>query len=277
MKLSFSTLGCPDWSFDTIIRRAKEYGFDAIGIRGIMGEMDLTKIPELGEERRDDTLRQLADAGLAISMMLTSVKLSSPDPDERRGNIEDGKANVDLTQAVGCSMIRVYGGRIADGVKRSDADRWVAEGMKELADYGGKHGVYIAIETHDDYTDTRIVREVIEKADNEFARVLWDVHHPYRTEGQSMRECWDNIGTYTVDTHFKDSYPTDEDESGFKYGLLGEGDVPILEAMQLLSDGGYDGYYTLEWEKKWKPYLPAPEVGFPQYVDKMKEYRNRLT
>jgi sugar phosphate isomerase/epimerase len=169
-------------------------------------------------------------------------------------------------------MIRVYGGRIPEGVSREDADRWVAEGMRQLADYGGKHGVYIAIETHDDYTNTAVVKEVIEQADNEYAAVLWDVHHPYRTVGQSMQECWDNIGRYTVDTHFKDSYLTDEDESGFRYGLMGEGDVPSQEAMQILKDNGYDRYYTLEWEKKWKPYLPEADVGFPQYVEKMKEY-----
>lgn len=45
MKLSFSTLGCPDWSFQTILDEAQRLGFDGIEIRGIEGEMDVAKIP----------------------------------------------------------------------------------------------------------------------------------------------------------------------------------------------------------------------------------------
>jgi hypothetical protein len=32
MKLSFSTLGCPAWSYQDILRRAAEYGFDGVAI-----------------------------------------------------------------------------------------------------------------------------------------------------------------------------------------------------------------------------------------------------
>ena len=107
-------------------------------------------------------------------------------------------------------------------------------------------------------------------------RAIWDVHHPFRTSGQNMRECWDNIGTYTIDTHFKDSYVTDEVAEGFKYCLLGDGDVPLREALQLLQAGGYGGYLTLEWEKKWKAYLADPSESFPQYVEKMRAYCDSL-
>jgi hypothetical protein len=42
-KLSFSTLGCPDWSFDKIIDFAKDNQYTGIEVRGILREMDLTK------------------------------------------------------------------------------------------------------------------------------------------------------------------------------------------------------------------------------------------
>ena len=38
MKLSFSTLGCPNWSIDEVINSAKEYGFEGIEICSINGE-----------------------------------------------------------------------------------------------------------------------------------------------------------------------------------------------------------------------------------------------
>ena len=73
MKLSFSTLGAPDWSMDEILKYAKQYGFDGVGFRGVKGQMDLTKIPEFLPENRKATLKRFRDAGIEIMMMLTGA------------------------------------------------------------------------------------------------------------------------------------------------------------------------------------------------------------
>src|SRR2546423_12537406 len=44
--LSFSTLGCPDWTFQTIVNFAAAHDYQGIEIRGIKRELDLTKCPE---------------------------------------------------------------------------------------------------------------------------------------------------------------------------------------------------------------------------------------
>jgi sugar phosphate isomerase/epimerase len=54
--------------------------------------------------------------------------------------------------------------------------------------------------------------------------------------------------------------------------LLGEGDVPLKKMLDMLVAGGYAGYAILEWEKRWIPELAEPEVVFPQYVHKMREW-----
>ena len=45
--LAFSTLGCPGWSWQTILQQADTLGYAALELRGVAGEMDLTKVPEL--------------------------------------------------------------------------------------------------------------------------------------------------------------------------------------------------------------------------------------
>jgi hypothetical protein len=45
MKLAFSTLECPDWSFQQILDNAQQMGFNGIEIRGSENEMDVAKIP----------------------------------------------------------------------------------------------------------------------------------------------------------------------------------------------------------------------------------------
>jgi hypothetical protein len=47
---------------------------------------------------------------------------------------------------------------------------------------------------------------------------------------------------------------------------MGEGDLPLAEFYRTLQGGGYDGFYTLEWEKHWQPQIADPEIAFPQYV-----------
>lgn len=272
MKLSFSTLGCPEWPFEKIVEKGEEYGFEALGFRGVQGEMDLLKVPALSEKNRAATLARLARAGLAISMLLTGCRFTAADKAERRRHVEEAKRNIDLAAALGTDAIRIFGGPVAAGVKREDAHAWLVESCRELGDYAGPKQVYVALETHDDFTDTALVRDLMERTAHPWVRVLWDVHHPYRFAGESMKQAFANIGKYVVDTHFKDSFKTPTEKEGSKYCLLGEGDVPLREALQILKDAGYDRYLTLEWEKAWHPYLADASVAFPQYVKTMREY-----
>lgn len=45
LPISFSTLGCPDWTWKQILAQADGLGYGGIEIRGLEGEMDLTKWP----------------------------------------------------------------------------------------------------------------------------------------------------------------------------------------------------------------------------------------
>ena len=44
--LAFSTLGCPDWSFQQIVDFAAANAYTGLEIRGIKRQMDLTKCDE---------------------------------------------------------------------------------------------------------------------------------------------------------------------------------------------------------------------------------------
>ena len=79
MKLSFSTLGCPGWSFEEILARGAAYGFDGVGFRGVAGELDLARVPEFSPDRLPATRARMAAAGLDAAMVLTSAKLIVPE------------------------------------------------------------------------------------------------------------------------------------------------------------------------------------------------------
>src|SRR6516225_5891222 len=74
--LSFSTLGCPDWSFDKIVAFAKANNYDAIEIRGIQREMDLPKAaPFNSKENIAASLKLMHDNNLKFSDLGSSCEL----------------------------------------------------------------------------------------------------------------------------------------------------------------------------------------------------------
>ena len=68
---------------------------------------------------------------------------------------------------------------------------------------------------------------------------LWDIHHPYRFQDERPGETVQNLGAYIKYTHIKDSVMEDGKVS---YRLIGEGDLPIEEAMLALRSINYEGY-----------------------------------
>jgi sugar phosphate isomerase/epimerase len=100
--------------------------------------------------------------------------------------------------------------------------------------------------------------------------VLWDVHHPYRTVNENPIKTWETLGEWIEYTHWKDSYIKEDHDNGFQYCLMGNGDIPLDNIYHIFKDNKYDGWYTLEWEKKWHPEIEEPEVAFPQYVQYMR-------
>jgi hypothetical protein len=56
-----------------------------------------------------------------------------------------------------------------------------------------------------------------------------------------------------------------------EYVLFGSGEFPAAETLRLLLDGGYKGWYSLEWEKAWHPELADPEVALPEFPSSLRD------
>ena len=46
----------------------------------------------------------------------------------------------------------------------------------------------------------------------------------------------------------------------------------MRESLAALRRGGYDGWVAVEWEKKWHPHIPEPEVALPQHATLLREW-----
>lgn len=266
MKLSFTTLGCPDWDLPTILTRAVEYGYDGIDFRGLHHEMNIYQLPEFSTNL-EETKDRIAQSGLAISCLSSSVSIAKKERFDQ--NIAEVEQFASLCNHLGTKYIRVFGGAFEGD--RSEAINVALEVLERVKSTLRTTGAKLLLETHDSWIASEHVAALVKDTDPELFGVLWDVHHPYRMLGEKPSTTWELLGSRIEYTHWKDSFLDASYKNGFRYGLMGEGDIPFKDIASVLKQNGYDNWYTFEWEKKWHPDIAEPEVALPQYVRYMRE------
>ncbi|MCU9614843.1 sugar phosphate isomerase/epimerase [Caldibacillus lycopersici] len=268
MKLAFTTLGCPTWDIDKIIKNAVENDYDGVDFRGYLGELDIFTLPEFSSEVQQ-TVRKFQEASLEIPCFSSSVRLFTNTEEEFHRYLQEIEAYANLCQAFQTPFIRVFGGSIGE-MSREKAYDIVEHNVLEYLKIAEKYDVQLLFETHDDWTNCEHMKEIFQRVQSNYFSVLWDVHHPYRTIGEDPNVTWEKLGSWIKYTHWKDSYVKEGTPRGYQLCLLGEGTVPLQEIYKMLKTKGYDGYYTLEWEKMWCPEIEEPEIAFQQYSSFMK-------
>ena len=263
MKIAFSTLGCPNWTWQRILTEAQRMGYNGIELRFIADQRDLLQTPELQKPVLPATKQQLKEANLEVSCIDTSVQLVQTDP----AMLDAGKKHIDLAADLGAPFVRVFGGQIPKEKSREAALETAAKNFFALADYASGRKVRVLVETHDDFSASESVAHLIERANHPNTGVLWDIHHPYRLHGETPAQAFAAIGEHVRYVHVKDS--KDLGGGKFRYVLVGEGDVPVAQCLNLLKTAGYDGWIALEWEKTWHPEIEEPQIVFPHFIQRI--------
>ena len=268
MKISFSTLACPDFSWIDIYSMAKDLGFDGIEIRGIGDEISAVKAQPFSAARLDQTRAKLSELRLEIPCLDTGCALKEVDHHDE--TIEEVTAYIELADRLGTPYVRILADRDPEPVDDIDDD-YVMHVLKELAAVAERYdNVTLLVETNGVYSDTMRLKRLLDKTGSARVAALWDIHHPYRYMGESPEETIHNIGSYIRHVHVKDSVI----KNGMvKYRLMGEGDMPLHNVFTALQEIKYSGYISLEWVKRWDRELQTAGIVFPHFAHYMAEYR----
>ena len=259
MKFAYSSLACPQWTIEEAIEAAVRYGYDAIEWRMADGEIITSETPEQVRRR----LREVPAAhNIAIACLDTSCRMVQPSAQERAEVIEEAKRMIDLAAEIGASCVRVFGGALPEGTTRSAILEPSAEVLRTIGTYGTEQNVTVTLETHDAWSSSTDVLALLQAAASPAVKVLWDIHHTYRM-GEAPTQSVATLGSSIAYVHVKDGRPARTAER-WELCLLNEGVVPLREACSALKQNGYDGYLSLEWEKKWHPEIAEPEIAVPQ-------------
>ena len=271
LPIGFSTLGCPNWEWKKILDQAAQHGFAAIEMRGLLADMDLSKSPQFTGDKLKESLKDLDALGLKIAGLGASTNMHEPDAARRTRGMDEAKRFIELAHQLRSPYVRVFPNQLVKGEERKTTIDRIVAGLRELGDHAKGSKVTVIVESHGEFTTAPLLLEIIKGANHPNVAFLWDAHHTC-VAGEKPAETFKQLGKYVRHTHLKDSRAPKAEEKGRRYVLTGTGEVPVKETVKVLAAGGYRGYYSFEWEKRWHPEIEDPEIAIPHYAKVMREY-----
>lgn len=260
-RIAFSTLAFPSTPLATAVSLGQSWGYTGIELRLIDGEFIDPSMPATERARIKQTT-----TGLPIVAVDSSIRLTDDDPRPELRRF------VELASEWESPVVRVFGGSLpqepAARRARIEAAAKVLEDTVPLAE---RLGVAVGLETHDDFSASAVVAELLKLIDSRSVGAVWDSHHPYRM-GEQPAEVHERLHSRVLLAQVKDAVRSTTKKEGWQLVLLGKGEVPVREMLELLDAGGYEGWISVEWEKRWHPEIEEPAIALPQHLTVLKQW-----
>ena len=247
MKYSFMSFSCPELSLAGMLDCARRYGYAGIEPRISARHKHGVEL-ESAPEQRLAMKRQAADSGVAICCIATSCVFA--DPARLADSLAAADKAIDLAADVGAQRVRVFGGKIPADMTREKAIEQVAGALRSLAAHAAERNVAVCLETHDDWCNPEHVASVMRAVDHPAIAVNWDIMHPVRVAGVSIRESFAALKPWIRHLHIHDGTTRD---GKLTLKPIGQGDIDHGTALALLHTISYSGFISGEWIG-WEPY-----------------------
>lgn len=255
--LAFSTLACPGWSIETIITKAVEFGYEGVEWRG--GPAGHVR-PTMSPAQKSVLQRMSMDIGLIPIALTAYTSFVSDLAEERQSNVSELKAYVDLAAELDAPYVRTFIGELPEGTKLdSSIYEKVADCLNAVSEYAESVGVTIAVEPHDDFVRASTISPLLNRVQHPALRVIWDLGNSFAA-GEDQKEAFELLKNRIAYVQVKDGRGR---VPHWQLCPLGEGDVPLKHAFELLLANGYPGAFSVEWEYAWHPELDSPEIALP--------------
>ena len=255
--ITFSTLACPHWQIETVIANATAYGYAGIEWRG--GPQGHVQ-PDMSGTSKAFLRQRCSEAGILSLAVTAYTSFVSNSAEERKSNVDELRRYADLAAELGASYVRAFLGELPEG---TNLDSAIFERISDCLNIASAHaasaGIKIAIEPHDDFVHSSTVVPVLKNPQPSPLGVIWDIGNAFSV-GEAPADGFDLLKAHLAYVQVKDGRGQG---ANWRLCRLGEGDVPLSRAFELLLAGGYQGAFSVEWEYAWHPELDPPEKALP--------------
>ncbi len=260
-RIAFSTLAFPDATLVSAASLGRRWGYSGIELRLIDGELIDPAMPAAD---RTQVKRTVTASGLPVVAVDSSIRLTDDDAGPELARF------LELASDWEAPLVRVFGGALAaEQTARQEQLGAAARVLESSVPLAERLGVAIGVETHDAFSASSVVAELLAlvdpaAVDSGAVGAVWDSHHPHRM-GETPADVYANLGSRILLAQVKDARR--KADGDWQLVLLGEGEVPVRDMLELLAAGGYPYWISVEWEKRWHPEIEEPEVALPQHLE----------
>lgn len=278
-------MGTPEYTIFEAIELMGKIGADGIEI--VVQDEYRSGIPCDCSKTLLEEVKQCAKRHGVEIICLTPYNshFNSLDEVQRQSEIKEIRRIIDYCEFLGAKCIRIYGGNLVAGDTDSYQEKWDAlvSSLKELGDAAAAKGVTLVVENHfNTMTVSAKDSAALMKAVNHDAvRILYDQANLTFTEQEDFEEAIRIQQQYVDYIHVKDlvfqegkafassdvARPND-DERNVYTRIVGEGIIKWPEILKLVKQHGYDGWLSLEYERRWHPDdIPDAAIGMKKSLE----------
>ncbi|HEX5367896.1 MAG TPA: sugar phosphate isomerase/epimerase family protein [Dehalococcoidia bacterium] len=261
MKLSFWTLGTPDWSSEAVVQGARRFGFAGVDLRCALGRNVSVQAtsPEI------EALRRLSDSnGIEIASLLAYNERGNTPGADWGVVAADLIAHVELANRLGVHNVRVNAGSpAADSDWDAYLESFAGALRRTLAE---TTGVTLNMQNHPGAPNVAQVVRLAEMVGYERFGVGFSPDHCIDM-GEDVIEAAELAAPWVRQFHLADRERSADGK--LRACLPGEGIVPNQKVLEVLRRSGFDGWVSFKWEKPTYPDLPDAEVALPHFVSYM--------
>jgi sugar phosphate isomerase/epimerase len=252
--------GCCAYSYDKDLRNGpmtmKDFILNAVELRLVGVDMTAYYLTSTDAEYLNG-LRHLAyQHALAFSGVACGVSMVQPDAAKRAGSLKDIRKWVDVTEQLGASHLRIFAGKLPEGVSLDDAITWVVEAMKAACDYSARKGITLGVEDHEGVTqNASVCVEIMQRVNSPYAGINLDITNFITTPAQDAYSQIAACIPYATNIHVRDR---------FYDGTS----VDMDRVWQIFAQAGHQGYVSAEYESSSSDSLPSA-TGVPKLVSEI--------
>ncbi|MEK8129091.1 sugar phosphate isomerase/epimerase [Paenibacillus filicis] len=262
MKYAFNSASCPELSLDELIQTARIYDYQGLELRSGIGHRHGVELTA-GQMEKSRLRTLLADSEIEICCLSISNTFSKPV--EVGYQIGETMSYLELASSLSIPNVRVFCGRIpADGSRETSRES-IIDALYSLGEVAGDCGVRLVVETHDHWSDPRLMAEIMREVNRPQVAVAWDVIHTEREGQAGPEEVYETLGPWIQHVHFHDGLRRLD---RLHYRPIGTGEFDQLRIARVLVKAGYQGYVSGEWYN-WEPYeihLPRELAAWKRFV-----------
>jgi sugar phosphate isomerase/epimerase len=221
-----------EMTIEQMIEYCSEMGFDAVDLTGYY----FTGYPAVPSDEVIFNVKRKAFL-LGVEICGTGVRndFTWTDKEKRKAEKQLVKDWVIVAQKLGAPEVRVFAGNQPEGnIPWDERAKWVAEDVRECAEFGKNHGVMIALQNHNDFLKTsEHVEKILKMIDSDWTGLMLDIgsYHtpdPYADIARNVR--------HAISWQLKEKVFINEKQV----------DTDYAKVMEIVNQSGYKGYLPLE-------------------------------